>query len=89
MFFPTTVAGIRAQYNVQITNLISMSVETKVFFKSKISTPQLHDEQWDPDDSAKDELPHLRRLLASVLLWCLPLNSHLSIIGGVFQPSYL
>ena len=24
MFFPTTVAGIRAQYNVQITNLISM-----------------------------------------------------------------
>ena len=24
MFFPTNVAGIRAQYNVQITNLISM-----------------------------------------------------------------
>ena len=71
------------------SNLISMSVETKVFSKSKISIPQLHDEQWDPDDSAKDELPHLRRLLASVLLWCLPLNSHLSIIGGVFQPSYL
>ena len=72
MFFPTTVAGIRAQYNVQITNLISMSVETKVFSKSKISTPQLYDEQWDPDDSAKDELPHLRRLLASVLLWYIP-----------------
>ena len=36
MYFPTNPDGIKAQYNVQITNLISMSVETKVFSKSLI-----------------------------------------------------
>ena len=62
-FFPSTTPGIRAQYNVQITNLINMLVTPPPH-----PPPQLHAQQRDPDDCAEDELHDLRPVLDTGLL---------------------